>query len=1135
MTMKHQATHVLRPLASDPRAPRAGLAGIPSTRVSATRFTIHAVALASVLALSVWPTAGARAQTTILSGGGNGSRADFAEGQGGAAGLAGGGGGGGGGYSTDPDSGLGGNGGAGAQVGTPAQAGTAGAGNGLSNGASGGAAGGPDLSAGGGGGGGGAYMTSDGVSGGAGGAGTVNASASVTLASDVTGTAGANPGPRLGYSGGGGGGGGGLVLTAPGAAIDIAGRTVTGGAGGSTPFDGGGGGGAGLALVDGGSIVNAAGRIVGGAGGDGYNGGEGGTSVFLFRGGKLNNGAGAVLTGGVGGTGSSTFDGLEIARGGDGGDAVRSNGGQITNAGTAQGGAGGVATAAGNGGDGIVASGAATVTNTATGQILGGAGGAVGGTEPASAAGRGGSGVVLLDAGATVVNDGTVSGGNAGAAGVGTGAAGAVGIVGSAAGGNTVVNGGRISGGFDSAGTVRANAVELQGSGNRLELRAGAVFDGDAVVAPGGSNNTLALGGDATASGFDVGTIGTAYQGFDGFHKSGTSVWTLTGTQAGVTPWTVDGGVLALTDSANLGAAAGTLTVNDGTLRLAADGLQIANAVTLGTGQPTIDTGAFTGTLAGAVGGSGSLTKVGTGTLVLGAANTYGGATTVSQGTLRAGAANTLSAASAHTVAAGATLDVGGFNQTVASLSNAGTVSLLSGAPGTTLTVTGAYVGNGGVLRLGTALGGNGSATDRLLLDGGSASGNTTVQITNLGGLGAQTTANGIEVVAARNGATSTANAFALANGHVDAGAYAYTLHGADQSWYLRSETDAVTPVTPGNPGTPVTPGAPVTPPATVPTYRTEVPLFAALPQQLRQADLAMLGNLHQRIGDEPVAGAPAANGPRNAWGRVISSDIDVRQQGTVSPASKGRVDGFQVGTDLFADAHWHAGIYVGQLDGDVRTSGFANGVWGGVGSNDLRARYLGLYATWTNGSGFYADAVLQAGDHRYTLRPQGNPSVTGKGDSLLASIELGQSFALGQGWTIEPQLQLIHQRVDLDDVVISGARVQQDADSGWIARAGVRVKGETSTALGALQPYGRVNLYRASSGTDIARFIGPAATTDIATRTGGSWGEVAGGATLALNTTWSVYGEIGRLFALGGDARVKSGVQGSVGLKARW
>jgi outer membrane autotransporter protein len=311
-----------------------------------------------------------------------------------------------------------------------------------------------------------------------------------------------------------------------------------------------------------------------------------------------------------------------------------------------------------------------------------------------------------------------------------------------------------------------------------------------------------------------------------------------------------------------------------------------------------------------------------------------------------------------------------------------------------------------------------------------------------------------------------------------------------------------------------------------VPTYRAEVPLFSALPQLVRQADGAMLGNLHQRMGDEPVAGA-ASNGTRNAWGRVISTGIEVNQQGDAAPDSKGRLDGFQVGTDLWADGNWHAGIYVGQLDGDISVNGFARGVYGSVGRNDLRSRYLGAYTTWYGANGFYADAVLQAADHRYTVQPQGNASVSGKGDSQTASIEVGQSLALGQGWTIEPQLQLIYQRVDLDDVSISGARVQQDSDNGWVARAGVRLKGQMSTSLGALQPYGRVNLYRASSGTDIARFVGPAATTDIATRTGGL--------TLALNPTWSVYGEVGQMFAVGGDARIKSGVQGSVGVKARW
>ncbi|RZI65947.1 MAG: autotransporter domain-containing protein [Pseudomonas sp.] len=168
---------------------------------------------------------------------------------------------------------------------------------------------------------------------------------------------------------------------------------------------------------------------------------------------------------------------------------------------------------------------------------------------------------------------------------------------------------------------------------------------------------------------------------------------------------------------------------------------------------------------------------------------------------------------------------------------------------------------------------------------------------------------------------------------------------------------------------------------------------------------------------------------------------------------------------------------------------------------------------------------------HRATIEPLGNATAPVRGDSLLASIEAGQSFALGRGWRIEPQVQLIHQRMSLDDTAISGATVQHDTANGWIARAGVRVKGEMSTAAGLLQPYARVNVYGATHGTDIARFVGPAASTDIATRTGGTWAEAAIGSTLALSRTWSVYGEVGRLFCAGGDTRIKSGVQGSIGV----
>ena len=116
-------------------------------------------------------------------------------------------------------------------------------------------------------------------------------------------------------------------------------------------------------------------------------------------------------------------------------------------------------------------------------------------------------------------------------------------------------------------------------------------------------------------------------------------------------------------------------------------------------------------------------------------------------------------------------------------------------------------------------------------------------------------------------------------------------------------------------------------------------------------------------------------------------------------------MSGLQAGTDLLASGNWRAGLYVGHLDGgaDVQRQ-CARHLGRRSAATTWQSRYLGGYATWTDASGFYADAVLQAGRHRYTVRPDGNPSASGKADSLTASIEAGQAFALAEGWSIEPQ-----------------------------------------------------------------------------------------------------------------------------------
>jgi hypothetical protein len=134
--------------------------------------------------------------------------------------------------------------------------------------------------------------------------------------------------------------------------------------------------------------------------------------------------------------------------------------------------------------------------------------------------------------------------------------------------------------------------------------------------------------------------------------------------------------------------------------------------------------------------------------------------------------------------------------------------------------VTGSYAGlNGATIEINTYLGGDGSPSDRLIINGGSATGATNLVVHNTSGGGAETVANGIEVVEAINGGTTAPGAFMLFGEELREGAFDYRLYrgGFDGSspddWFLRSTLIApVPPVTPPEP-----PPAPPTPPPVTP------------------------------------------------------------------------------------------------------------------------------------------------------------------------------------------------------------------------------------------------------------------------------------------------------------------------------
>ncbi|MGB7079907.1 MAG: autotransporter domain-containing protein [Xanthobacteraceae bacterium] len=362
-------------------------------------------------------------------------------------------------------------------------------------------------------------------------------------------------------------------------------------------------------------------------------------------------GSSNTVTGGQGGKGG---DGVSDVSGGDGGSggiglSLTASAPTVTIDAAVTGGLGGAGGTAGGGfgsngdggagGIGIVGN-APTLTITST--VSGGDGGAGGNSaefEGQGTGGGGGAGVTLT--GGTIANQASIFGGNGGTGGSGgTGGgpgAGGAGVTGSNI---TIVNSGSISGGLGNAG-AQANAITFTGGTNTLQLQAGSTITGNVVAFS--TADTLALGG-STNSTFTVSNIGPSsqYRGFGIYVKTGSSVWTLSGTTTAVTPWTINQGTLSISSDSNLGASSGGLTFGGGTLQFLA-GVTTNRTVTLNAGGGTFDTDGNDATLTGAIGGAGALTKIDSGILYLTSNdNTYLGGTNINGGTLSVGADSAL-------------------------------------------------------------------------------------------------------------------------------------------------------------------------------------------------------------------------------------------------------------------------------------------------------------------------------------------------------------------------------------------------------------------------------------------------------------------------------------------------------------
>ncbi len=481
--------------------------------------------------------------------------------------------------------------------------------------------------------------------------------------------------------------------------------------------------------------------------------------------------------------------------------------------------------------------------------------------------------------------------------------------------------------------------------------------------------------------------------------------------------------------------------------------------------------------------------------------------------------------------------NVTGDSNATGTVANAGLIQFLA-RPGAYSTLTaGNYAGSAGS-RIGfnTYLGADNSPSNLLVIDGGQASGTTSVLVNNTGGPGAQTVADGIPLVKVTNGGSTTTDAFTLGQ-RVAAGAYEYELFRGGSTdpndWFLRSHLL-------DTPTDPTTPNGP-----DIPLYRPEVALYAPIPSIARQIGLSTLGTLHERVGEEEnLRGLPEPRAYADgAWGRVFGERVNNHWNGTVDANGDGNLSGFQTGFDILrrttdSGHRDHAGVYFAYSDYDAPSvRGFALGEQNlAVGQLRMNGPSAGAYWTHFGPTGWYVDGVFQGSWYDAKATSFYGAGISTNATAYTASLEAGYPIHFGEGnaWLIEPQAQIVYQGVSVERSQDQYSSVDWNTGTAWTGRLGARLQYTGRDERGTFwQPYARVSLWHAFSGNDSTLF--GQSSPAIETRFSDTALEIGGGLTARMNQNVSFYGQASYRWSLDDSRSRQTATAGTVGIRVNW
>ncbi len=487
---------------------------------------------------------------------------------------------------------------------------------------------------------------------------------------------------------------------------------------------------------------------------------------------------------------------------------------------------------------------------------------------------------------------------------------------------------------------------------------------------------------------------------------------------------------------------------------------------------------------------------------------------------------------------------------------DAGDVLVISASQTAGVNGGGRFV-TGGTVLMNTVLneGGANSQSDVLVVDGTQIGSGATLLSLATTGNGAKTVGDGILLVEALDKGASAANAFTIGAPRLVAGLYQYGLYqggnsqsggnAADGNWYLRSN------------------------------YRDEAVLYTVMPSLAGNLGAAMIGSMGDRGGEDPAEGAsqpvyedrevwcknpeknfrcvvrvpltvaarPQANEFRGGWARVFGShgeydNKDFPKKGADYDYNMGgMIAGFDVyGVRREDNSKDRAGVYFGAARANANVQ---SPMGGKAGKAAMDAYSVGAYWTHYGAGGWYLDGLVQGTRYTTENTSQWGERVTPDGYGVAASLEAGYGIKLGGGLMLEPQAQMIFQRISLDSFKDSYSIVHQDDVNDIRGRLGFKF-GSSWEMGDASQPrplsiWAKANVWRNftdDSKLTFLNFDGSLQDT-LSTPLDGTWAEIG------LEVRGQVTNNM-TMFASGSynhsiDNRDMQSWGGQVGLKITW